>query len=336
MAPLGAMLKRIEREINVAEQSYLELLRSLNLAKMKQQNLEMSTNIKIVDDPFFPIAPMPSRTKLLVLVAAVIGFVIVAFLILMLEYFDTSVKSPERIKKATKLKLAGAYPKFGPGTQSPEFKNASERLLEIIIQNIKLAIGHQSLYSAEKPYFVLIFSTKPKVGKTTLATNLIRKLRTYGEKVLYLNYSKESEGEEDDFNYAVYYKIDNKFVEIKHIKDLLKNNYLRQENYKYDYIFLEIPAIIYNSFPLDLMETVDFSLLVVKAQDHWKKADQSALNTLLEVSREKPMIILNQAEVYALEDIMHDIPQQRDRSIRRRLKKIITYPSKVRIRVKVD
>jgi len=32
-APLGAMLKRIEREIKVAEQSYLELLRSLNLAK---------------------------------------------------------------------------------------------------------------------------------------------------------------------------------------------------------------------------------------------------------------------------------------------------------------
>ncbi len=337
MAPLGAMLKRIEREINVAEQSYLELLRSLNLARMKQQNLEMSTNIKIVDEPFFPIAPNPSRAKLLVLIAAVIGFVLVAFLILMLEYFDSSIKSPERIQKLTRLKLAGAYPRYGPGNQSPEFKAAAERLLEIIIQNIKLAIGHQSLYPAEKPYLIVIFSTKPDVGKTTLATNLIRKLRSYGEKVLYLNYTKENEKENgDDFNYAIHYNIDNKFVDIKHIKDLLKTQYLRQENYKYDYIFLEIPAIIYNSYPLDLMETVDLSLLVVKAKDYWQKADTAALDTMMELSREKPMIILNQAEVYALEDIMRGIPQQRSSSIRKRLRTIITYPSKLKIRVKVD
>lgn len=337
MAPLGATLKRIEREINVAEESYLDLLRSLNLAKMKQQNLEMATNIKIVDEPFFPIAPNPSKAKLLVLIAAVIGFVMVAFLILMLEYFDTSIKSPERAKNLTNLRLAGAFPRFGPGNQSPEFKSAVERLLEIVIQNMKLALGHQALYPAEKPYLILIFSTKPEVGKTTLATNLIRKLRSYGEKVLYLNYHRDNESEaDDDFNYTIKYKIDNRFIEIKHVQDLIKDQYLRQDNYKYDYIFLEIPSIIYNSYPLELMDTIDLSLLVLKAQDHWQKADAAALDTLLQISREKPMVVLNQAEVYALEDIMHGVPQQKGRSIRKRLRTIITYPSRLKVRVKVD
>lgn len=340
MAPLGAMLKRIEREIDVAEQSYLELLRSLNLAKMKQQNLEMATNIKIVDEPFFPISPNPSRTKILVLVAAIAGFVLVAFLILMLEYFDTSIKSPDRAQKLIKLKLAGAYPRFGPGVQTAEFKNAAERLIEIIIQNIKLAIGHHSLYSSEKPYLILIFSTKPNVGKTTITNNLIRKFREYGEKVLYLNYNRGGDEEnnqpENDLNYTVHYKIDNHFVEINHVKELLEKGYIRQKNYNYDYIFLEIPAIIYNSFPLELMDTVDLSLLVVKAKDYWKNADQAALNTMLEVSREKPLIVLNQAEVYALEDIMHNIPHQKGRSIRKSIRKITSYPSKFKIRVKVD
>ncbi len=55
------------------------------------------------------------------------------------------------LKKLIGLKLAGAFPRYGPGSQSPEFKSAVERLLEIIIQNVKLAIGHQSLYPAEKP-----------------------------------------------------------------------------------------------------------------------------------------------------------------------------------------
>ena len=48
MAPLGATLKRIEREINVAEKEYLSLLHSLNLSKLRQQNIELSSNIKAV------------------------------------------------------------------------------------------------------------------------------------------------------------------------------------------------------------------------------------------------------------------------------------------------
>lgn len=91
-APLGAMLKRIEREITVAEQSYLELLRSLNLALMRQQNLAMATNIRIIDPPFFPLSARPSNAKLLVIAAFLIGLFLVAFIILVLEYFDTSIK----------------------------------------------------------------------------------------------------------------------------------------------------------------------------------------------------------------------------------------------------
>lgn len=337
MAPLGAMLTRIEREINVAEETFLELLRSLNLAKMKQQNLEMATNIKIVDEPFFPISAQASRTKILILAAAIIGFIMIAFIILVLEYFDTSVKSPERIQKLTKLKLAGAYPKFTPGPQSKEFKTIAERLLEIIIQNIKLTINRNAIYQTEKPYLIMVFSTRPDTGKTTLTTNLIRKLREYGEKVLYLNYEKESGEESDeDLNYTFKYKIDNKFVEIKHINELLKAQYIRQENYKYDYIFLEIPSIIYNSIPLDLVETVDLSILVMKASDRWQKADIGAMNTLLEVSREKPLAVLNMAEVYALEDIINTVPKQSDSTLSKKFKEILSYPKRVKIRVRVD
>jgi polysaccharide biosynthesis transport protein len=339
MAPLGAMLKRIEREINVAEQAYMELLRSLNLAKMKQQNLEMATNIKMVDEPFFPIAANPSKTKLLILVAAVIGFMLVAFIILLLEYFDATIKSPDRIQKLTKMKMLGAFPRYSLGPMTQEFKNITDRLLEIIIQNIKLTINRNSVYQSEKPYLILLFSTKPGTGKTTLANNLIRKFREYGEKVLYLNYEKEGgegSGNDDDMNFKVNYKIDHKFVEIKHVKDLIDTQYIRQENYKYDYIFLEIPALIYNSIPLELMETIDLSILVLNAKDYWKKSDMAAMNALLEVTNEKPVTVLNMAEVYALEDIIHISTNQSEKSLWTRIKNILTYPARVKIKVKVD
>jgi hypothetical protein len=47
-----ATTKRIEREIS-AEQGYLEILHGLNLAKLKLQDSEMSSNIKTIDEPFF-------------------------------------------------------------------------------------------------------------------------------------------------------------------------------------------------------------------------------------------------------------------------------------------
>jgi hypothetical protein len=44
LAPAGATIKRLEREISVSEQGYLELLHGLNLAKLKLQDNEMSSN----------------------------------------------------------------------------------------------------------------------------------------------------------------------------------------------------------------------------------------------------------------------------------------------------
>ena len=332
-APLGAMLKRIEREISVAEQSYLEFLHSFNVAKMEQNNNLLSTNIKIVDEPSFPLQSNPSRTKLLILVAAVFGFFIVAFIILMLEYFDTTVKNPSAVEKSTNLKMAGAYPVLEPGRDSSYISN---RLTEMLLQQIKLHITHNSVFTSEKPYLVLVFSTQRQTGKTTIATELIKKLRSYGENVLFLNYSSEETESGDDLDSTITYKIDNKFVEIKHINELLVSNYLRQDNFKYDYIFLEIPAIIFNSYPLELMNSVDVPLMIAKANDNWRSADIAALKMMEDVSREKPMVVLNQTELHSLEDLINDIPEKKQRSLRRKFKNAITYPFRLRVKVRVD
>ena len=49
-APLGSSLKRFDRKIDVIEREYLQLLHSLNLSKMKQQNLELSNTLKVIDN----------------------------------------------------------------------------------------------------------------------------------------------------------------------------------------------------------------------------------------------------------------------------------------------
>lgn len=335
-APLGAMLKRIEREINVAEQSYLELLRSLNLAKMNQQNLEMSTNIKVVDPPYFPISSNPSKSKYLVLIAAFIGFLTIAFIIIVLEYLDSSIKTSERAEKLTGLKLAGAYPKILPNKLGKvDYTILTNRLIELLIQNIKFKLHHNSTFPPRKPYLILFFSTKSETGKTLVASQIIDKLRTNGENVLYLNYTfDETIKPVEDYNVNYTYLINNKFDDVTGIGELFDSKMLREENYDYDYIFLEIPSIIFHAYPLELMKIVDVSLLHVKANNHWKKADINALKTFKDVSRETPMVVLNYAELYSLDDIINGYPGEEDTNVGKKIIKSLTLPFRIRFRLK--
>ncbi|MFZ4462317.1 MAG: LysM peptidoglycan-binding domain-containing protein [Bacteroidales bacterium] len=333
-APLGAMLKRIEREITVAEQSYLELLRSLNLAKMRQQNLQMATNIKIVDPPYFPLQANPSKAKYLVLAAALIGFVLVAFIILVLEYFDASMKSPDRVVEHIGLKLAGAYPYVGSTSKLMDMVFISNRLIELIVQNLKMRLLHQTIYPAQKPYVVLMFSTQDGVGKSFVISRIANKLRTYGEKVLVLNYREEIDIDYSDNNLTINYEINDNFAEIKSLKELINSNVLRRENYSYDYIFIEIPSVIFHRYPIELMHQVDASILVVKASSHWNKADITALDIIKDLTKEPPMIILNEAEDYAIAEIISGVRVKKSSQTWYRIKRVLTLPFRLRIQVK--
>lgn len=336
-APLGAMLTRIEREIKVAEQSYLELLRSLNIAKMKQQNEEMATNIKIVDAPFFPIQANPSKTKVIILAAAIFGFLLVVFIILVLEYFDSSMKNPARVVKETKLKLAGAFPLVTSKNRSRELVYINNRLIDIIIQNIKLFLGKQVVKTDNSPYLVLIYSTQNQVGKTLLAQKIINRLREIGDKVLYLNYSDESIDDNDqDYNYFFKYDIKENFIDIENLQQLISSRYLRKENSPYKYIFLEIPSLVLNSYPIKLIEQIDLSLYVIKASSKLNKADINAQETFDQLTKNKPMVILNEVELYNLDELLTDVPKRTKPDIYAKVRYIITYPFRYKISIKKE
>lgn len=333
-APLGAMLKRIEREMTIAEQTYLELLRSLNLAKMRQQNLQMATNIRIVDPPYFPLSPNASKAKYLVVAALLIGFFMVLFIILILEYFDSSLKSPDRVVNKVGAKMAGAYPYMSPTVKMKDGVFVSNRLIEMIIQNIKKSINQNAVYPTQKPYLILFFSTQAQVGKTLIMTKIANKLRTYGEKVLLLNYDNDKLTEQEDFDHVYQYNVSESFSEIKNLRDLINSKNLRKENYGYDYILMELPAIIYNDYPMELIQQVDASLLVLKGSSSWSKADESAFANISDLAKDKPMIILNEAEDYAIEEMISGIKVQKTDTLFSRIKRIVTMPARVRIQVK--
>ena len=312
MAPLGAMLTRIQREIKVNEQTYLELLHSLNQAKMKQQNLELSTNIKVVDPPYFPITPNASKAKYIVLAAGLAGFIIIAFLIIMFEYFDTSAKNPARVVEQTEMELGGAYPYMFSKNFANELAYISGRLVDMIIQNIKLNLASLQP-QPEKPYIILVFSTQNQVGKTLLTQKIASQMRLMGNKVLTLNYRAEDSTveEEEDYNHSFHYTVKNNFIDISDLQELVDSRYLRKNNTSYDYIFIEIPSIVYHIYPLKLLSQVDLSLFIVKSSNNFTRADKTALKSFREAAPDNFLVILNEVELYNLDELLTEIPKNR-------------------------
>ncbi len=189
-APAGANLKRIEREISVSESEYLEILHGLNLANLRLQDNEFSSNIKAVDPPYYPLNPIPTKRKLLVLAAALAGLAIVLSAIFAMEYFDETLKNPLKAAHTLKIPFLGVIPKFLLNVGTVNFTFIVNRLLELTIQNADLYL--KSTGKRNNTCTFIIFSTMNNEGKTTIAGNLAGKLLRQGRSILMLSYSHES------------------------------------------------------------------------------------------------------------------------------------------------
>ena len=188
--PAGANIKRIEREISVSEQQLIENLHGLNLAKLKLQDNELASNIKTVDPPFYPLSPIPTKRKILVIAAALLGGIIILSFIFVTEFFDETLKNPVKSSGAINLPFAGVMPKIFLKAEVTNFPFIINRLIDITIQNIEFYLNANNTGSEVKT--LLFFSTLPQEGKTKLIGNIARTLVNNGKKVLVLNYSEES------------------------------------------------------------------------------------------------------------------------------------------------
>jgi polysaccharide biosynthesis transport protein len=190
--PAGVILKRLERDISVAEQEYMEVIRSLNLAKLKLQDVELSSTIRAVDPPNFPEMPDPGKRMVMILLAAVLGFLFVSTIILALEYFDESLNNPVKASRILQLEPVGVYPRIPEKLNGINFPFISERLLEMIIQKIDLLpLGKHTPFQFHTRT-ILFFSTLSKEGKSFLVANIARKMKLQGKSVKVITFSGES------------------------------------------------------------------------------------------------------------------------------------------------
>lgn len=171
-APLGAMLKKIERQIGVSEQEYLQLLHGLNMAKLTQQNNELTTRLNVVDPPYLPLKPNASKRFVLVAVAFMLGLFFVLGFILARALMSKAMNHPDAASKSVGIPLLGIYPLL---REHEAFRDvALQRLVQQILARIQPGLS---------PYITAIVSNEAQEGKSTLVDLLVGKLTAGGFRV---------------------------------------------------------------------------------------------------------------------------------------------------------
>ena len=360
-APAGATVKRLEREISVAEREYLSILYGLNLAKLKMQDNELASIIKVIDPPFYPLAPMPTKRKVMIMASAFMGFVLVLAIIVGFAFFDQTLKNPENAAKKINLACAGIIPKVYLKTKKINFPFVIDRLIDKILQNIEL--NNSKIQTNPQPKIIMIFSTLSNEGKTVVLANLVQNLIKQGINAIALSYNPSSvnyfssqktseknislpssiKKKEKNRNFLIlltrllgypdvridfknpiletpekmlpencffYYNIDDTYLQTSGYKSLLKNNNITTEN-EPEYVFIEIPPIVYYPFPVALVLEADIHLMICRANRAWSDADKLAYSVFERAAQKKGFFVLNGVELSVVESVLGELPKKR-------------------------
>lgn len=287
-APLGSELHNYERQMDVAEREYLDLLHSLNQARLRQQSAESSTSMTTVDSPSLPLNAEPSKRKLLVVIGWLGTVLIIIGVILFIEYFDSTLQSPERAELRTKLTVLGACT-----------KDLSSRAGVLSLSNLVLryiaTIAHD-----DQPRKILFINRNDSVTPEA-SLQLAEQLQKQNHRVAVAG----------DLYPA------NRLSVITFAE-------MENQSHLFNTIIACLPSVENLANNLNLIKLVDEIVLVFPGEHTWSASDDQTASLLERITRKKPYLLLTDVNERRLENWLGEFPKERSR-LRRIIKKIIKF-----------
>lgn len=288
-APIGATLDRKDRHITFIEGNYMEMLKNLNAARMRQRNLQMSTaTLRVLNPPMFPLSAQPTNRLMILLGAFMLTFIMTAVWFFIIELLDRTLRDRMRSERITKVPVLGCYPK----ESNLRYRRFNKTIADMAMKQLSKALlphfqeGQQNVLN--------LISTDTGNGKSYLAQELENYWISIGLQVRRLTYDEDFLAE------------DSRFILAKDIKDLCPD-ILPDE-----IAIIEYPNLNDNSISPALLNIGTVNLMVTRANRTWKDIDQKGLKeveSLLDDDHKNSLYMyLTEASRYAVEEFVGQLP----------------------------
>jgi succinoglycan biosynthesis transport protein ExoP len=186
MASKGAGLEQLEREIQLSSAEYTKAKEKLNAALNISEAGSSTFKQTLYGQP--ALQPEPTHRSMKLALSAVCAFVLSSLIIILLEFIDTSIKTPSQFQKITKLRLLGAINHASINSnllRSVGKARADEKDRNDTFRELLRKVRYEIEHSGKKVF--LFTSTEPRQGKTTLIQALAYSLSLMKKKVLIID-----------------------------------------------------------------------------------------------------------------------------------------------------
>lgn len=286
-APIGATIARKDRHISFIEGNYMEMLKALNAARLRQKNLQMTTaTLRVLNPPMFPMNAQPTNRMMILLGAFMLTFVLTAMYFFIIELLDRTLRDRMRSERITKIPVMGCFPK----ESTLRYRRFNKTIADMALRQLSKALlphfkeGQQNVLN--------LLSTDAANGKSYVAQELENYWISIGLQVRRLTYDEDFLAE------------DSRFIMAKDIKDICPD-ILPNE-----IAIIEYPNLDDNSIPSGLLNMGTVNLMVTRANRTWKDVDQKALKELQGQLKDQNTLFmyLTECQRYAVEEFVGQLP----------------------------
>ena len=286
-APIGATIDRKDRHITFIEGNYMEMLKALNNARLRQKNLQMTTaTLRVLNPPMFPMNAQPTNRMMILLGAFLLTFMLTAMYFFIIELLDRTLRDRMRSERITKVPVLGCFPK----ESTLRYRRFNKTIADMALRQLSKALlphfkeGQQNVLN--------LLSTDAANGKSYIAQELENYWISIGLQVRRLTYDEDFLAE------------DSRFIMAKEIKDICPD-ILPNE-----IAIIEYPNLDDNSIPPGLLNMGTINLMVTRANRTWKDVDQKALKELESQLENKDSLFmyLTECQRYAVEEFVGQLP----------------------------
>ena len=260
-SPIGTRINQQEREIHVTEQSYLEVLHALNMAKMKQKNLQLtSSNLNTISDASYPLFSDKGKRFLLVVAAFIGSIIFIIGLNLVIELLDRTLRDAERARRLTGMNILGAFTGRNSQLKYRGFVKTCNRI------SAAYACNRLTPYIKKGDTLCInILSLEEKEGKTFISRYFQESWEELGFNVKYLRVGQDI-------------PIDASLFMAEHI-----DKHIQLES-RPDILIVEYPSIQQYGVPSHLLGSSQVNLLVANACRVWKNSDTELVKYLRDIT----------------------------------------------------
>jgi capsular exopolysaccharide synthesis family protein len=177
---------RLQSTLSLYQQIYLNLINTREAVRLARlQNTQSIDLVQAAVPPEEPISPRPFNNAML---AGVVGLMLAAGIVFLIEYLDDTLKVPEDVDRILGLPLIGYIAEMQTSGKDDAEVYVSRQPRSPVSEAFRSLRTNLEFSSVDKPLrTILVTGSEAGDGKTTIATNLAAIFAQGGRRVLLLD-----------------------------------------------------------------------------------------------------------------------------------------------------